>query len=267
MPRNCVAGLQQLAHRPAGFGTIRARVHWCGVRGAKRKCAAPAGRKRAIRTGAERKERKMKKLLLASVAVMALGATTPSFAQMSSDNADGGAAIGGTAGAATGAGVGFLLGGPIGAVIGGFTGAVIGAEAGIEATTVEYAAANPVEPIIVDGGVEVGYVLPAEVTIHTVEGDPNYGYVYANNRVWIVDNNSRELVYSPGYTVTQTSADFATGNPTTSVTIEGDIAAGFVVPQDVELVAIPEDPNYSYVYINDRPALVENSSRTIVWVQ
>lgn len=209
----------------------------------------------------------MKKLLLASVAVLALGATSPSFAQMSNDDADGGAAVGGAAGGAAGAGVGFLLGGPIGAVIGGFAGAVIGAEAGIEATTVEYAAANPVEPIIVEGGVDVGYVLPAEVTIHAVEGDPTYGYIYANNRVWIVDNASRELVYSPGYTVAQTSADFATGNPTTSISIEGDVAAGFVVPQDVELVAIPEDPSYSYVYINERPALVDNSTRAIVWIQ
>lgn len=209
----------------------------------------------------------MKKLLVASVAVLALGAASPSFAQMSNDDADGGAAVGGAAGGAAGAGVGFLLGGPIGAVIGGFTGAVIGAEAGIDAATIEFAATNPVQPVIIEGGVDVGYVLPAEVTIHTVEGDPNFGYIYANNRVWIVDNATRELVYSPGFTVAQTSADFVTGNPTASISIEGDIAAGFVVPQDVELVAIPEDPNYSYVYINDRPALVDNSTRTIVWIE
>jgi len=206
----------------------------------------------------------MKKLLLASVAVLALGAVSPGFAQ---SDADAGAAVGGAAAGATGAGVGFLLGGPIGAVIGGFTGAVIGAEAGIEATTIEYAAANPVDPIVIEGDVDVGYALPQEVTIYPVESDPNYGYVYANNRVWIVDNTSRELVYSPGFTVRQSSADFAIANPVESVTLEGDVTAGVVVPQEVELVAIPDDPTYSYVYVNDRPALVENNSRTIVWVE
>ncbi|WP_052732019.1 DUF1236 domain-containing protein [Devosia geojensis] len=202
----------------------------------------------------------MKKLLVASMAILALG-TAPSLAQ-----SDGGAALGGGAGGATGAGVGFLLGGPIGAAIGGFAGAVIGAEAGIEATTIEYAAVHPVEPVILDAPVSVGYVVPADVTIYPVEGDPRYSYIYINNRIWIVDNETRTLVHSPGYLVTQSTADFAVANPVTSFAVEGDVVAGYVVPEDVELVAIPQDPAYSYVYLNDRPVLVENASRTVVWV-
>jgi hypothetical protein len=209
----------------------------------------------------------MKKLLLASVAILALGATAPAYAQMANDAEDGGAAVGGAAGGATGAGVGFLLGGPIGAVVGGFAGAVIGAEAGIEATSVEYATANPVDPIYIDGAVDVGYVVPADVTIYPIEGDETYGYVYANNRVWIVENESRTLVQSPAYLVSENAATFATSNPTTSVTIDGDVAVGFTVPGDVELTPIPEDPTYSYVYIDDRPAIIDNSTRAIVWIE
>ena len=205
----------------------------------------------------------MKKLLLASVAVLALGVAVPAFAQT---KADAGAAIGGTAAGAGGAALGFVVGGPIGAVIGGFAGAVIGAEAGVAATSVEFAGTHPVEPIYLDAAVDVGVVVPAEVTIYPIEGDDRYGYLYANDRVWIVDMQTRTLVQSPGYLVSQTAADFATTNPVASASVEGDVVVGYVVPEDVELVQIPDDRTYSYAYINDRPALVENSSRTIVWI-
>ncbi len=165
----------------------------------------------------------MKNLLLASVAVIALGA--PAFAQTTvTTDADTNATIGATSGGVGGAALGAVLGGPIGAVVGGFAGAVIGAEAGVEASTVEYATANPVDPIYIDGSVDVGFV------------------------------------------VSQPVADYAIGNPVGSVTVDGDIVVGTVLPGDVEINAIPDSPTYSYVYVNDRPVLVENSSRTVVWV-
>lgn len=204
----------------------------------------------------------MKKLLMASVAVLSLAMVAPSMAQ---GEADEGALVGGAAGGAGGAAVGFVVGGPIGAVIGGFAGATIGGAAGVEASTVEYAGANPVEPIILEGA-DVGVVLPPEVTIYPVEGDPQFGYIYANNRVWIVNLESRALVQSPGYLIPQTSADFAIANPVDPVGVTGDVVVGYVVPDDVELVAVPEDPAYSYIYVDGRPALVDNSSRTIVWI-
>src|SRR5688572_5120459 len=68
---------------------------------------------------------KMRKLLLAGVAAVALTAFAPT-ASMAGD-LDRNVVIGGTAGAWTGGTIGFLLGGPIGAVIGGWTGAAIGA--------------------------------------------------------------------------------------------------------------------------------------------
>ena len=80
----------------------------------------------------------MKKILLASVAAIALIAT-PAYAQISkSDATDDDAIVGGTAGAAAGGMLGFFVGGPIGAIVGGFAGAVLGAEAAVPEQTIVY---------------------------------------------------------------------------------------------------------------------------------
>ena len=93
----------------------------------------------------------MKKILMASVAALSLAAALPAVAQDKvvgvESSSDAGAVIGATGGGTTGAVIGGLLGGPIGAVIGGFAGATIGAEAGIATSSIDYVAANPVEPI------------------------------------------------------------------------------------------------------------------------
>jgi len=205
----------------------------------------------------------MKKFLLASVAVLSLGAMVPTFAQTT----DAGATVGATAGGAGGAALGFVLGGPIGAVIGGFTGATLGAEAGVTATTVEYAGTHQVDPVYVDGDIAVGTVLPETVKVYPVEGDDKYGYVYLNDRVWIADVQSHTLVQSPGYLVSQTAVDYAGANPIGSVNVNGDVVVGYLVPAEVQLTAVPDNRTYSYAYLNDRPVLVEHSSRAIVWVK
>jgi hypothetical protein len=142
----------------------------------------------------------MKKLLLTSVAILALGAS-PAFSQIIKDNTDAGAAVGGAAGGAAGAVTGGLIFGPIGAAIGGFTGAVIGADAGIETSTIEYVRMNPTEPIVIEDDIDVGYVVPEDITIHVIEGDPDHGYFYTEDRVWLVDMSDRTVVYSPGTVV------------------------------------------------------------------
>jgi hypothetical protein len=45
------------------------------------------------------------------------------------------------------------------------------------------------------------------------------------------------------------------------------VAAGVTLDADVALSDIPDNRTYKYVYINDRPALVDAGSRTIVWVK
>lgn len=209
----------------------------------------------------------MKKLLLASMAALSLA--LPAFAQDrvvgTQPDAEAGAVIGATGGGTTGAVIGGLLGGPIGAIIGGFAGATIGAEAGIATSSIDYVAAHPVEPIYFDGNAEIGFLVPADVTIYPIEGDPAYGYIYANDRVWIVDLQTRALVQSPGYLVPQTAADFAMANPVTSVEVQGDAVVGYVLPDGTAISTIP-DSRYGYVYLGDRPALVDQSNRTVVWI-
>lgn len=213
----------------------------------------------------------MKKILMASVAALSFAAIIPAMAQdqvvgveqSSEADAEEGALVGGAGGAAVGASVGAVVGGPIGAIIGGFAGATLGAGAGVQASSVEYAMAQPVEPIYFDTNVDVGYVVPADVNIYPIEGDPAYGYVYANDRVWIVDMQSRAFVQSPGYLVPQASAEYVTANPIDPVELEGDVVVGYVVPDSVQLTPVP-DSSYSYVYVGDRPALVDTNTRVIV---
>ena len=136
----------------------------------------------------------MKKLLLASTAILMLGAA-PVMAQ-----SDSGAVVGGTAGGVSGAVAGGLIFGPIGAIIGGFTGAVIGASVVSEAS-VDYVRTHPTEPVVIEGNLEVGYVVPDAVELHVIDGDPEYGYFYTNDRVWFVKLTDRTVVYSPGIVV------------------------------------------------------------------
>lgn len=143
----------------------------------------------------------MKKLLIYVSAITLLGAPAISYAQSTDADADAGAVVGGTAGGAAGAAVGGLIFGPIGAVIGGFTGATIGASAGVEASSVEYVRLNPTEPVMIEGDIDVGFVVPAEVELHTIEGDETHGYFYTNDRVYFVNLTDRTVVYSPGVVV------------------------------------------------------------------
>jgi hypothetical protein len=205
----------------------------------------------------------MRKLLLASVAIIALGAAAPVYAQ-DANEAQEGAVIGGTAGAATGGTIGFFLGGPVGAIIGGFAGATLGAQAGVDASTVEYSSMNPVDPVFIEGDLDVGYVVPADVEIHAVPDDDRYGYIYANNRVYIIDLESRAVVQSPGFVIEARAVDFVKANPVDDVEFSGELAAGATI--DVDLFDIPDNNFYGYVYVDGRPVLVEKGSRTIIWV-
>jgi hypothetical protein len=205
----------------------------------------------------------MRKLLLIGVALASLGAAMPAFAQSS----DGKAVVGATAGGATGGTIGFLLGGPIGAIVGGWAGAVIGGEAAVDEASIRFAGENPVDVVYLDSDLTVGAELGADVTIHRIEGDDQYGYVYANNRVYIVDLETRAIVQSPGYLIPNETVAFVEANPTASISVDGDVGPGFELSADVKLAEIPDNPTYRYVYINDRPVLVDANTNTVVWIR
>jgi hypothetical protein len=203
----------------------------------------------------------MRKLLLAGVALAALTISAPALAQ------DADAAAGATVGGATGGTIGFLLGGPIGAIIGGWAGAVIGADAAVSADSVRFAGENPVEPVLIQGEITVGAVVPAEVTIHPIEGDDKFGYFYTSNRVWIVDLETRTVVQSPGFLIPEHVVAYVEANPVPSVQLSADVSAGFQLDSTIEVATIPDDPVFGYIYVADRPALVDLSSRTVVWIR
>jgi hypothetical protein len=205
----------------------------------------------------------MRKLLLIGVALASLGTAMPAFAQSN----DSKAVVGATAGGATGGTIGFLLGGPVGAIVGGWAGAVIGGEAAVSDASIKFAGENPVDVVYLDSDLTVGAKIGDDVTIHPIEGDDKFGYIYANNRVYIVDLETRAVVQSPGYLIPNETVAFVEANPTASITVEGDIAPGFELGADVALVDIPENRTYKYVYINDRPVLVDASTHTVVWVR
>jgi hypothetical protein len=66
---------------------------------------------------------------------------------------------------------------------------------------VDYVRLNPTEPVVISGDVAVGYVVPAEVKLHVIDGDNAHGYFYTNDRVYFVNMADRTVVYSPGTVV------------------------------------------------------------------
>lgn len=168
----------------------------------------------------------LKKILLATTATALLAtAATPAMAQQADSNAAVETGIGLGAGATTGAITGGIIGGPIGAVIGGFAGATLGAAATVPEPVSTYAVANPVEPVYFDADVTIGSQVGTDVQIYEVPDSPDYGYFYANGRAYVVDRNSMEVVYSPGYAIPEETMTYVSANPTASVIIPQAISA------------------------------------------
>jgi hypothetical protein len=203
----------------------------------------------------------MRKIILATAAILTLSTALPALAQSNDAATGAGAVVGGT----TGGTIGFLLGGPVGAVIGGFSGAVIGGS--VSDAAVSYAGNHPVDQVYLDTELDVGVKVSGDVKLYPIEGDDDLSYFYANGRVWIVSTSSGEIVASPGYVIPETAVAYVKAHPTTSVTIKGDVSPGFVVDPTVDVVDVPEARGYAYFYVDDRPALVDARSRTVIWIE
>lgn len=175
--------------------------------------------------------------------------------------------FGAAAGGATGAVAGAVVGGPVGAVVGGFAGAVLGAETAVPEPAVRYVVSNPVEPVVLEGPVEAGVVVPQTAELMPIPDYPDYAYLYTERRPLIVRADTREVVYSPGYVLPESTITYVRQNPVEPVTLEGRVSVGATLPPDVTLRPIPEDPAYSYVYLDTGPALVESRTRTVIWAQ
>ena len=174
------------------------------------------------------------------------------------------------AGALTGA----LVGGPVGAAIGGVAGATLGAATSVPQEARVYVMENPVEPVVLEGPVTTETRLREDVVLTPIPDQPDYSYVYVENRPVIVRTDDRQVVYvdevqtgSVAPPIPETTITYIERHPVGPVVLEGPVAAGTVVPEDVDIVAVPESPDYGYIYVEDRPVLVDRGSRQILWVR
>ena len=138
----------------------------------------------------------------------------------------------------------------------------------------DYVIANPSDPVVIDGELSQGYVVPEDVVIREIPESPGYGYIYVDGRPVIVSLDNRQVVY-----LSDTGGPGADGefpdeiltyvekHPSDPVVIEGEVTEGTMVPAEVPLVEVPDQPRYSYIYVDDRPALVETETRRVVWVR
>lgn len=65
--------------------------------------------------------------------------------------------------------------------------------------------------------------------------------------------------------LTPATRTYVLEHKTESVVIDGDVAVGTPVPDTVQIQTIPDSP-YSYVYVDERPVLVDPQSRQIVHI-
>ncbi|MGN6769582.1 MAG: DUF1236 domain-containing protein [Rhizobiaceae bacterium] len=217
----------------------------------------------------------MRKILYASVAIAFLG-----ISAAHADDQDR-RALGATAGGATGAVAGAVIGGPVGAAVGGVAGLAIGAATAVPHSVRTYVVEHPVESVDVEGQLSNDYALPATVAVHPVPDHPRYGYVYIQDRPVVVRMKSRKIVYAGAgerHDQTRTGAIRVEEPPRHVITyierhqvmpaeVEGDVTTGYVMPDSVELTPVPDNPRYDYVYVQNRPVLVDPQTRRVIWEQ
>jgi uncharacterized protein YraI len=106
--------------------------------------------------------------------------------------------LGGAAGAAGGAIVGALVFGPVGAAVGAVVGGAGGAAVGEAITPPENVVAfiqqQQAQPVLLQGEVVVGAIVPAEVTLQTIP-DYQYAYAFINGQWTLVAPDTRQIVY------------------------------------------------------------------------
>lgn len=211
----------------------------------------------------------MRKILMAGAALALIGATA-AHADDRDKEVLGGAAAG-TAGAVAGG----LVGGPVGAVVGGVAGFAIGAEAAVPEDARVYVMENPTPPVILESPVTAESRFDETVALTPIPEHPDLAYVYVDNRPVIVRSDSRQVVYAPAVETTasissdipETTITYIERHPLDPVVLEGPVEAGVVLPETVQIVEVPENPNYGYVYVDDRPVLVDRGTREVIWVR
>ncbi|GMB81045.1 hypothetical protein NN6n1_18280 [Shinella zoogloeoides] len=211
----------------------------------------------------------MRKILMAGAALALLGATAAHADDRDRE------VLGGAAGGAAGAAAGAVVGGPIGAVVGGVAGFAIGADAAVPDDARVYVMENPTPPVVLEGPVTADTRFDDSVMLTPIPEHPDLAYVYVDNRPVIVRADSRRVIYAADVQATgsisndipEATITYVERHPVEPVVLEGPVEAGMVVPDTVEIVDVPENPNFGYIYVNQRPVLVDRGSRQVIWVR
>ncbi len=128
----------------------------------------------------------MKKIILASCAILAASFAGQALAQQST-----------VTGAAGGAVTGAIVGGPVGAAVGGVVGAVAGTAIDPpprEVVTYVQEQPAPSTSVMVEQPVVVGKAIPQGVVVTPVPSNPKYAYTVVNNQRVIVDPQTHTVV-------------------------------------------------------------------------
>jgi len=128
----------------------------------------------------------MKKIIVASCAILAAAFATQAGAQQGTVN-----------GAAGGAVTGAIVGGPVGAAVGGVVGAIAGtalAPPPREVVTYVEQQPAPSTSVTIEQPIAVGKPLPQTVEVIPVPSDPKYAYTVVNDQRVIVDPKTHTVV-------------------------------------------------------------------------
>ena len=128
----------------------------------------------------------MKKIILASCAILAVSFASQASAQQST-------VTGAVGGAVTGA----IVGGPVGAAVGGVIGAVAGTAIDPpprEVVTYVQDQPAPTASVVVQQPLVVGKPIPQDVVVTPVPSNPKYAYTVVNNQRVIVDPRTHTVV-------------------------------------------------------------------------
>jgi hypothetical protein len=184
--------------------------------------------------------------------------------------------FGTTSGGAIGAISGAAVGGPVGAVVGGVAGAIIGNATAVPEPARVYVAEHPVDSITIKGRLAKNYAIPDSVQIAAIPDYPDLGYIYVDNRPVVVRLKNRQVIYAAQADASTTASvpvevpnkvvTYVREHRVEPIAVETPFAVGTVVPDDVALAEIPDDPAYAYTYVGDAPVIVERQSRRVIWI-
>ena len=98
------------------------------------------------------------------------------------------------AGVVGGAATGALVGGPLGAIVGGVIGGAAGSTLDPPAEVKTYVRTTKVDPVIYEGPLTVGTVVPDTITVYQVPNNERYRWTYVNRQRILIDRQTNKIV-------------------------------------------------------------------------